>query len=151
MRGTRWLLLVAILAISAAIGVTYRNRKQILREEAPAKPAMLPTEISGIRQEFHWTRREAGQAKSEISAQKVLQEAGSNQVHLEGVELKIYNKTGDQYDLVKSANADFNQAESRMYSDGEVEVTLGRAGGGAAHAAAGQYQILGREFRCKDR
>jgi len=124
MRGTRWLLLVAILAISAAIGVTYRNRKQILREEAPAKPAMLPTDISGIRQEFHWTRREAGQAKSEISAQKVLQEAGSNQVHLEGVELKIYNKTGDQYDLVKSANADLNQAESRMYSDGEVEVTL---------------------------
>ena len=41
MRGTRWLLLVAILAISAGIGVTYRNRKQVLREEAPAKPVML--------------------------------------------------------------------------------------------------------------
>src|SRR5579872_1958915 len=120
MRGTRWLLLVVILTILAGIGVTYRIRKQVLREEAPAKPAMLPTDISGIRQEFHWTRREAGQAKSEISAQKVRQETGSNQVHLEGVELKIYNKAGDHYDLVKSAKADLNQTDSRMYSEGDV-------------------------------
>jgi lipopolysaccharide export system protein LptA len=124
MRGTRWLLLLAILAILAGIGVTYRMQRRVLRAEAPAKPAMLPTEISGIRDEFHSTRTEAGQSKWEISAHTVRQEKDSSQVHLEQVTLKIYNKTADQYDLVKSAKAEFDQSASRLYSEGEVEITL---------------------------
>ena len=124
MRGTRWLLLVAILAILAGIGVTYRSQRRVLRAEAPAKPAMLPTEISGIRDEFHSTRTEAGQSKWEISAHTVRQQKDSSQVHLEQVTLKIYNKTADKYDLVKSAKAEFDQSASRLYSEGEVEITL---------------------------
>jgi lipopolysaccharide export system protein LptA len=125
MRGTtRWLLLLAILAILAGIGVTYQAQKKVLRAEARAKPPMLPSQISGLRDDFHWTRTDAGQAKSEISARKVRQAKDSNEVHLDQVELKIYNKDGDHYDLVKSAEAELNESESHMYSEGAVDVTL---------------------------
>jgi lipopolysaccharide export system protein LptA len=125
MRRTRWLLLLAILAIVGGIGVTYRTQRQVLQKQAPAKPPMLPTEISGVREEFKLTRTEAGQNKWEITAAKVRQEKDSTQTHLEQVTLKIYNKTADKYGLVKSANAEFEQNAKRMFSEGEVEITLG--------------------------
>lgn len=125
MRGTRWLLLLAILAILAGIGVTYQTQKRALETHAPVKPPMLPAGLSGVRDDFQWSHDEAGHKKWELSGHKVRQEKDSNQVHLEQVTLKIYNKTGDEYDLVKSASAEFDQNASRMYSDGEVEVTLG--------------------------
>src|SRR5207244_9120531 len=56
------------------------------------------------------------------SASKVEQQANSNQVQLEDVELKFYSKRADSYNFVKSAKAQFN--ESKLYSDGEVEITL---------------------------
>lgn len=124
MRGTRWLLLVAILAIIAGIGVTYRTQLKVLEKKAPAKPPMLPGQISGLRDNFHWTHSEAGQSKWDMNAGKVRQEKDSNVVHLEEVTLRIYNKTGDEYDLVKSAKADFDQAASLLHSEGDVEMTL---------------------------
>jgi lipopolysaccharide export system protein LptA len=125
MRRTRWLLLLAILAILGGIGITYRTQRQVLQKQAPAKPPMLPTEISGVREEFKSTRTEAGKNKWEIAAAKVRQEKDSSQTHLEQVTLKIYNKTGDKYGLVKSANAEFEQNSKRLFSEGEVEITLG--------------------------
>src|SRR5579859_4348428 len=124
MRGTRWLLLLAIVAVLAGLGITYRVQKRNLQEKAPAKPAMLPTSVSGLRDHFQYAHTDAGRTTWEISAHKVTQEQGSNQVHLDQVELKIYNKTGDEYNLVQCANAEFDQAGSRMYSEGEVEITL---------------------------
>jgi lipopolysaccharide export system protein LptA len=124
MRRTRWLLLLAILAILAGIGTIYQSQKRSLESHAPQKPAILPSQISGLRDDFTWTRSDAGRAKSEISAHKVSQQKDSSQVHLEGVALKIYTKTGDKYDLVKSATADFDQNASRMYAEGDVMITL---------------------------
>jgi lipopolysaccharide export system protein LptA len=124
MRGTRWLLLLAIVAVLAGVGITYRIQKRNLQATAPAKPAMLPTSVSGLRDQVRFAHTDAGRTTWEITAHKVTQEQGTNQVHLDQVELKIYNKTGDEYNLVKCANAEFDQAGSRMYSEGEVEITL---------------------------
>lgn len=122
---TRWLLLLAILAILGGIGIKYQTQRQVLQKQAPAKPPMLPTEISGMREKFKLTRTEGGQNKWEITADKVSQEKDSSQTHMEQVTLKIYNKTADKYGLVKSANAEFEQNAKRLFSEGEVEITLG--------------------------
>jgi lipopolysaccharide export system protein LptA len=124
MRRTRWLLLLVILSVVAGIGITYRAQRQVLQKQAPAKPAMLPTEVSGVRDQFEHEHTEAGQKKWSIAARTVRQEKDSSQVHLEQVRLKIYNKTGDEYDLVTSAKADFDQNAYLMYSQGDVEITL---------------------------
>ncbi|MCU1273382.1 MAG: OstA family protein [Bryobacterales bacterium] len=124
MRGTRWLLLVAIVAILAGIGLTYRIQKRALAGTAPPKPVQLPASLSGTREDFKWTRREQGRAVVEIHARQLRQEKDSNQVHLEQVDLKIFNKPGDQYNLVKCAKAEFDQGSSHLYSEGDVEITL---------------------------
>jgi lipopolysaccharide export system protein LptA len=116
---------VAILVIIAGIGVTYRIQMRVLQEKAPAKPPMLPAQIAGVRDELNLAHIEAGQKKWEITAHTVRQEKDSSQTHLEDVTLKIYNKTADKYDLVKSAKAEFDQNAKRLYSEGEVEITLG--------------------------
>src|SRR5215471_3643299 len=124
MRGTRGLLLLAIVAVLAGLGVIYRVQKRNLQDRAPARPAMLPTSISGSREEFQYAHTDAGRTTWEISAHKLTQEQGTNQVRLDQVELKIYNKTGEEYNLVKCARAEFDQSGSRLYSEGEVEITL---------------------------
>jgi lipopolysaccharide export system protein LptA len=124
MRGTRWLLLLAIVAVLAGVGITYRIQKGNLQATAPAKPAMLPTSVSGLRNQVRFAHADGDRTTWEITAHKITQEQGTNQVHLDQVELKIYNKTGDEYNLVKCANAEFDQAGSHMYSEGEVEITL---------------------------
>jgi lipopolysaccharide export system protein LptA len=124
MRGTRWLLVLAILAILAGIGVTYRTQKRTLRSQTPAKPALLPQELSGLRDEFNWERRNEGRQVARLHARKARQEKDSNQVKLEQVELQIFSKDGLSYNLVKSANAEFSERDSRLYSEGDVEITL---------------------------
>ena len=68
MRGTRWLLVLAILAILAGIGVTFRFQQERLQKDAPVKPALLPTELSGVRSNFTWVRKDEGRTVAEVSA-----------------------------------------------------------------------------------
>src|SRR3954454_6703467 len=124
MRGTRWLLLVAIVAILTGLGITYRAQRNILRASSPAKPAALPSDVEGTHHGFYYSESNASHATVEVSADDVLELKDYNRVDLKGVTLKLYNKTGNTYDLVKSAAATLFKAEKRLYSEGEVEVTL---------------------------
>jgi lipopolysaccharide export system protein LptC len=124
MRGTRWLLLLAILAILAGIGVTYQTQQRVLATHAPAKPAALPIKMDSLRHGFDYERTEAGQKKYRIVSATVSQEKDSSHVKLDQVELRLFNKTQDYYDLVKSATTDYDQNASSMYSEGAVEMTL---------------------------
>jgi lipopolysaccharide export system protein LptA len=124
MRGTRWLLLLAILAILAGIGVTYQTQQRVLATHAPPKPRALPVKMDSLREGFDHTRTEAGQKKYSIKSSTVSQEKDSSHVKLADVELKLFDKTQDYYDLVKSATTDYDQNASSMYSEGAVEMTL---------------------------
>ncbi len=120
----RWLLLFAIVAILTGIGVTYQTQQRMLATHAPPKPAALPVKMDSLRRGLDYEHTEDGQRKYRIVSSTVSQEKDSSHVKLEGVELRLFNKTQDAYDLVKSATADFDQNASRMYSDGAVEMTL---------------------------
>jgi lipopolysaccharide export system protein LptA len=125
MRRTRWLLLVAIAAILGGVGATYHIRKTLLEQQAPRKPEHLPSDIAALSEEWEYTKTEGGRPVVAIRARSVQQSAGSGEVQLGGVQLRIFHKDGQAYDLVKSDAASFNQAERRMFSDGRVEITLG--------------------------
>lgn len=124
MRGTRWLLILAIVAILTGIGVTYQTQQRLLATHAPPKPAALPVKMDSLRHGLDYEHTEAGQRKYRIVSATVSQEKDSSHVKLEDVELRLFDKSQDTYDLVKSATADFDQNASRMYSDGPVEMTL---------------------------
>ena len=124
MRGTRWLLLVAIVAIVSGLGLTYRAEKKAIREHAPPKPAALPDDLNSTAQDWTYTEPNANQTMVEVSAKDALEAKDSSRVDLKGVILKLHDKRGGTYDLVTSAAASYFKTEHRFYSDGAVHITL---------------------------
>ncbi|HWQ54571.1 MAG TPA: LptA/OstA family protein [Bryobacteraceae bacterium] len=126
MRGTRWLILLAIGAILGGVGLTYRVRKSALEREAPARPKALPLDLLSTAQDWEYSRTFPGEGRRafDIKARKYGQAKDNSLIALEQVELRVYHKNDDLFDLVKCARAEFQTAEKRLYSDGEVQITL---------------------------
>ncbi|MFB3826099.1 MAG: LptA/OstA family protein [Bryobacteraceae bacterium] len=127
MRGTRWLILAVIAAILGGVAVTYQMRQRALRHGAPPKPKDLPATLSASREGFTWYQSVPGQAcpAVEVKARDFGQSKDNTKVELRGVELKLFKKDCSEFDLVKSAAAEFATVEKRLFSDGEVEILLG--------------------------
>jgi lipopolysaccharide export system protein LptA len=126
MRGTRWLVLVAIAAILGGVGLTYRAQKKVLRDQAPPQPAALPTELNSSAQHWHFTDTDlkTNSVIAEIDAEDFRQVKDSDRVDLKNVTISIPNKDDATNDVVKSAAAAFFSSDHHLYSEGEVEITL---------------------------
>jgi lipopolysaccharide export system protein LptA len=124
MRGTRWLLLVAIAAIVYGIGFSYRNRKKDLRDTAIATPAALPGELSSTAANWQHHVTDHGRPIADIEAEDFRQVKDSSYIDLKNVSMRLRAKDGVSYNLVKSAAARFYTNDERLYSDGAVEMTL---------------------------
>lgn len=127
MRGTRWLILLAIGAILGGVGLTYRMRMTALEREAPPRPKALPLDLASSAENWVWTQSMPGEGRPavRIEARKYGQSKDNSRIALEGVELRIFHKSEGRYDRVRSARAEFQTAEKRLYSEDEVEITLG--------------------------
>src|SRR5580700_10287053 len=126
MRGTRWLLLVAIVAIIGGLVSTYQAQKQAIKAAAPLKPKALPENANFVGDGTTWSEK-----ASDRACEKYFIEAGSNRrskdssrVDMRDVTLKLFNKACTSYNLVKTAEASFFSNEKRFYSQGDVEITL---------------------------
>ena len=127
MRSTRWLILVAITLLLGGVAATYRLQKRELHDEAPAKPAAMAAELSSAAQDWSWIETsEPPESRTicRITAKDARQAKDSNHVELEQVELRMPSMHADNYNLVHSAHAEYNQSQKRLYSDGVVDITL---------------------------
>jgi lipopolysaccharide export system protein LptA len=128
MRGTRWLILVAIILLLGGVAATYRLQKRELHDEAPAKPAAMAPELSSAAQDWSWieTSEPPGPTRTicRITAKDARQVKDSNHVELEQVELRMPSMHTETYNLVHSAHAEYHQSQKRLYSDGAVDITL---------------------------
>ncbi|MGB9457738.1 MAG: LPS export ABC transporter periplasmic protein LptC [Bryobacteraceae bacterium] len=126
MRGPRWLLLLAIAVILGGIGFTYREEKRSAAAHAPARPRQLPDDLHSSAELWHWVETDAktGHVRAEITAEDFREIKDSSRVDLKGMRLRLPGKKGDTYDLVEGANAQFYKSEHRLYSQGEVQITL---------------------------
>ena len=128
MRGTRWLIWIipaAIVVIVAGVTVAFHLQKRELNREAPEKPPALSPELSSAAEDWSWVQTSAeGRTVCRISAKDARQIRDKNEVELTHVELRLPSMHGDNYDLVHSARAVFNQSDRRLYSDGAVDITL---------------------------
>ncbi|MEI9973115.1 MAG: LPS export ABC transporter periplasmic protein LptC [Ignavibacteriota bacterium] len=131
MRGTRWLLLVAIAAIIFVVGVTYRKQKRTIEAKALPTPAPLPADVSSTTFKGRWTTTDhnTGCTSYEVTYQDMRQASDSSHSELSGVELKIFHKSATEcntkFDLVRSDAATFFDSENRLYAEGPVHITLG--------------------------
>jgi len=123
MRKVRPVILLAILVILAGVGVTYYTRLKLQAGSALSKPkALAPGTVATS---HAWTYKQTTNGKMAISVHaEDIQEIDGKQ-ELTGVELDIYHKQGNEYDHVKCAKAEFDMNQGVLYSDGDVEITMG--------------------------
>ena len=124
-RRARWLVLVVLIAIVSAVGFVYHAKKTAQARNAPKPPAKLPEEISARANDWTWESTRQGRPSVRIWATDMKTNADSTHVELTGVRLHLFHKDGKTYDSVASAKADFDIPNSQMFSDGEVQITMG--------------------------
>src|SRR6266478_2470234 len=127
MRFSRWLILAAILSIVAFVGQTYLKRQQTLARDTPAPPPPLETGIDGRANDWVYTQSDGEHPRVTVRAKSFRQVQAPSVMELDGVELQLFHKDGDRFDLVKSAKAQFDIAAKTLYSEGNVEIAMGQA------------------------
>jgi lipopolysaccharide export system protein LptA len=127
MRRTRRLLLVLIAAIVAGVAITYSVQRDTQARNAPSSPVALPENLSAQAANWSWekTDAEGGRPVVRVFAKGFRQLADGAHVELEHVTLQLFQKDGKAFDEVKSAKADFDVPSGQLFSDGEVEITMG--------------------------
>lgn len=130
MRRKRGLLLAAIVVILGAVAVSYYSRRERLARQAPPPPKALPREVEAVASDWVWSHTAGGRPVVQVRAKQFRQVGG--RFELERVELRLYHNDGRRFDGVKSARAEFDVAQGRLYSEGEVEITMGLPAQGPA-------------------
>jgi lipopolysaccharide export system protein LptA len=146
MRRTRWLFLFAILFIVVAVGATYLKSKRSLERDAPARPKPLAKNFDGSFNRWTYSDQKGTTPHVEIFADHAGVAAGSGATELEGVELKLYNKEGKNYDLVKTAQAICDTSAKTLYADGPVNITMAVPVDGPQHGRIVRIQSSGVKF-----
>jgi lipopolysaccharide export system protein LptA len=124
MRSLRWLLLVALVVIGAAVFGTYRVQRSAQRNTRRAVPPPVAVGTGSTATDWEWGQSSNGQPAVKLFAKKFKQSADSAKVELDDIELRIYQKDGLHYDRVRSAAAEFTTGDNKLYSPGEAEITL---------------------------
>ncbi|MDX2177943.1 MAG: hypothetical protein SFV18_00020, partial [Bryobacteraceae bacterium] len=121
-----WLGLLALAAI-AGVGVAYRTALERQRRDTPPPPKSLEQGLTAKATEWAWSQTVGGKTLVEVRAKDFRQVREPAVTELKGVELKIFDDDGNHFDRVTSASAEFSVADGKLYSDGDVEITLGEA------------------------
>jgi len=122
-RVVRPLILLAFFAVLAGVGATYYARLKLQAGNAPSKPKALDPGTLATSHGWDHQQTSKGGTVLNIHADDFREVEGKDE--LTGVVLDIYNKAGDKYDHVKSAKAEFDMSAGILYSDGDVEITMG--------------------------
>ncbi|MBI5281477.1 MAG: LPS export ABC transporter periplasmic protein LptC [Candidatus Solibacter usitatus] len=124
LRRGRWLILLAILGIAAAVTSVFLTQSKVLRRSRPQTSAPLPANTSATAEKWEMEMKSGDRAKIVIRAGRYEQIKNPPAFLLEGMEMEIRELNGTRFDLVKSARAQFNQDDAQLYADGDVEITM---------------------------
>src|SRR5713226_1220183 len=125
MRKTRFALLVLLVAaIAVAVGAYYTTQQRN-RRLAPPKPAPIPGYLNSISKNWSWSSSSEGRQMVVARAREYRQIKDSTRFELDDIELRIFSKTSDTCNLVRSQKAEFDQSSEKLYSEGEVTMVLG--------------------------
>jgi lipopolysaccharide export system protein LptA len=146
MRRTRWLFLFAIIFIVVAVGATYLKSKGRLEKTAPARPERLARNFDGRFDRWKYSDQKGTTPHVEILADHMSESANSAGLDLDGVDLRLYNKKGTQFDLVKTAKALCDPNAKTLYAEGEVDITMAVPVDGPQHGRIVKIQTSGVKF-----
>lgn len=125
MRRTRRLFLFALPVLIAGVGGTYYLKRLEVSANAPVIPRTLPAATRALSKDYVYFKGTRDCPELEVRAGEAegVEQPNAKFV-LRGVEMKVFHDCGKKFDLIKSASSDFDEAEGRMFADGEVDITL---------------------------
>lgn len=123
MRWTRPLLLVAILLVLGGVGATFYSRLKEQNAGIQTKPRALAEGTLSDSQGWSYTKTVNSKPFFYVHADNMEESGGK--FHLKGIELHIFQKDAAQFDKVKSAEAEFDIKAGLLFSQGDVEITMG--------------------------
>ena len=124
LRRARWLILLALALIVGFVAATYFTQRDILRGQRPKASAPLPINTTATADGWDYDIKDGSRTKVRIHARTFRQVKEPSTFMLEGLEMRIFARSGDRYDLVKSARASFDIATGLMHSEGDVEILM---------------------------
>src|SRR5258708_19856219 len=126
MRGARALIVIAIALILAGVALTYREQKAAQIAGAPKAPKALPAHLSSKAENWDWSKTENGRTVVRVLAKTFQQVTDTSKFDVEGVHLSLSHKDNDKiFDKVKRAKAEYDTTTGMLFSEGDVEITMG--------------------------
>ena len=147
MRRTRWLFLAAILGIVAWVSATYLKTKAFSDRNAPVAPKPLEAGIDARSQKWTYTKSNGTLELFSITAGEMSENKDASSIALKDVELHLFHKDGTKYDRVLCASATFNESAKTLFSDGEVDITMGVPVDGPPHGRIVKIRSSGVSFQ----
>lgn len=124
MRSLRWLLLVAMVFIAAAVFGIYRTQRMKQRAERRPVPPAIPLDTKTGAIDWEWGQSSNGLLSVKIIAKNMKESVDSEHADLTDLELRIYAKDGKHYDAVKTHYAQLTKTTHKLYAPGDVQITL---------------------------
>ena len=122
MRHLRWLIVAAFVLILALVIRSYYKGPV---EVTSLEPAVVMKPGDNIQaQKWSATLTDKGHEKVRMKAQSMRQNKDSGKLDLDDVDLEIPKKTGNKFDKVHTAKAQFDTATQTLFADGDVEIIL---------------------------
>jgi len=138
-RGTRWLLIAAVL-LAGSVAVTYHFQKREQERAAPPPPEPLPVNVNAEQEDFTYSHTEGDNIVWEVRARRMQRLSVPSNVQLEGVELRVYDSDSASYDRIRSDSATFDQESGVFHSEEDVEIIAGVSSDGSVQAYATQVR-----------
>jgi len=124
MRSLRWLLLLAIVLVSAAVFRIYQVQQTVRKSQQRPVPSAVSLDTKTMANDWEWGQSGNGQPQVKMFAKSFRQSADGSRAELGDIELRIFQKDGLHFDRVKSKAAEFSTSDNRLYSPGAAEITL---------------------------
>src|SRR6476661_8130228 len=141
MRRTRRLILFLLVVILSGVGFLYYIQKTTQARNTPSKPAALPDSVISTANDWVHSEKHNGITSYEVRAKNYRMDSTGSRVELEGVTLKMFSKDGKKFDEVQSAKAEFDTGQGILFSEGDVEITMG-IGADPAEAAKQEGRLI---------
>ena len=141
MKNIRLLLLLGVGIMIAAVALDFLDSQKTRANVNVGELESIPSELSSQSSRWSWAQSSGSDSKIEIFARSVRQTKDTFLLELEGVELKIFDESGENYDQVLSGRAEFDSKTETLYSEGEVVLALGLSLRGQSSAVKNPTRI----------
>ncbi len=131
----RWFAVLALIAVAVVAGFYVRARLE-MRRALRHLPEKVGVNIQQTSEGFTLSKSEGGRTLFTVHAAKATQFKQGGRAALHDVRIIVYGRTPDRFDQIYGSDFEYDPAEAKVVSKGEVQIDLGGATSPLLHPSA---------------